>query len=78
MSARGFTSVRNNAIPYRFQLQVFATEFNFQIYSGEVFVLALYHLPIEEVSPVFDTHDRIPYTLLYCQQNTYEFAGGML
>ena len=73
---RAFSVLRSNATLYNFQLLVVESVFTFRLFFEHHLIFALYNLPLEPVPSVFDAYSRVAQTLLYVQQNTYEFAAG--
>jgi hypothetical protein len=73
---RGHIVLQNDATFYRFELNILPTnEFNFRLMWQDTFVFCLYNLTRDDT--VFETYDRIIYTVLYLLHFSYEFLAGI-
>ena len=74
---RGHIALANDATFYRFELNTLPSdEFCFRLMWQNTFVFCMYNLPQEQA--VFETYDRILYTVLYLLHYSYEFLAGIL
>ena len=73
---RAHIVLANDATFYRFELNTLSSdEFNFRLMWQNTFVFCLYNLPQEDA--VYETCDRILYTVLYVLHYSYEFLAGI-